>query len=161
MADVANDRIWRQKRPESSERVPGVTRSEAPTRFRKIAALVGIGILGSFVGGRALGEANQRDEIAAAEAEGQAKTEVALALGQAGFTTVVAIETLDDGSYGATLSADPSNAEACKITFAIDYAETTPRLVLEQTDASGRLFSQAVASDGPKADGLMADMCVD
>ena len=125
--------------------------------WRSLLAVLGVaGIMGG-VGIYQEGQESRDVDVEEAREIGDRNTYVALSLGRAGFTNVIAVETSESGQSEATLSLDPTNPSACRITFYVNPNATA--LSLTQVDAAGREFSTVTATNGIDAQRVMADLC--
>lgn len=122
-----------------------------PVRFGRLNA----GLLGASVG-LAAGLVVQEARVE----RGSKRTEVALALGRAGFNNVMRLKTANNGLLQATLALDKDNPQGCSITLNVmGNANETLRLVLPQTDAAGVEYNQKDVTTPDAARELLLDEC--
>lgn len=121
-----------------------------------VAVLSGLASLTVVSGysGYTSGQNSRNQDVARAEALGTRNTDVALALGRAGFTNVIDVESSVRGTAKATLSLDPNNPRACHVAF---YVAPDNSLVLNQSDADGRGLAQIIVRSTAEATQIMND----
>jgi len=123
-----------------------------------VSTLVGVLVFLTGFGIYEEGQKSRDVDVEEAGDIGNRNTAIAIALGNAGFTNVIRIETLEGGgSSEATLSDDPANPQACQRTFRLsgDLA------YLFQVDASGREFSKipVATGGGAEAEQALSKIC--
>lgn len=121
-----------------------------------VAAMMGATSLLGF-SSYEIGQSSRNDDVAAAEAIGRQNAKVLMALGNAGITNIVDVETLESGRSEVTLSLEPGNDQACKRTL---FASPDLRSIyLAQFDAAGREYGKVTASNGTEAQQAIAKLC--
>ena len=100
-----------------------------------------------------------RDTAQNKSAANAKKANIALWAAQHGITQITGIDVTADSVVAfpptVTLSVDRANPKACEVSFDFDGHE----LILQQSDAAGRVYDTVTITDGQKAQAALNDIC--